>query len=867
MTTFILDWRQAYEAGVLTCGGKGYHLAKLQRYGFPVPDGGVVVADVYRRLIHAPALAGSLRAISTLRAEDVTEPMAAEALLRLQQGITAAVLPMQVCTELEHFLRECHLVDRAIAVRSSAVSEDGPNVSFAGIHRSVLHVRGVEAICRAMLQCFASLWTPPSVAYRRRMGFADDDVLCAVVLCAMVTIPGGDEPQSAGVAFSCDPRTGRRDLIVINATRGIGEPVVSGAVDPDHIEMRQVRGQLRLHRRITPGSPVLTPEQERELAYYVWRVHWALGDGDHPQDVEWAHDGAQFWILQARPVTRLPHHTFEAIKHLPVIWSTANIKDAVPDVVSMFAWSMIMEAIDGILYAGPRLSGYEIPPGMQTIKRIDGHAYFDLTALQWCWYDFAGAMPAQTVATIGGHQPEIPVPPGDPLVGSAGRRRKKTRLKILWRMLGFNYRARRIFQEHLAEVRAVAALPWATLGNDAMLQVIARMVELHERLDPVIGFSNGYASAFKNLLDIQLRKVAGERAPGLMARLLAGSGEVTSAEQGYRIGDLAGAARSDPAALAWLQRREPAQTWGTLPSNSPFRHEFARFLGDFGHRAVYEADVINPRWHDNPGYILEQVRCMLDAPQDGDPRQAARQVSAMAWAEVKPLTRWRRPLLRWLVGQVQRGFALREAGKSSMVASLWPIRRLLLELGCRLVTSGQMERPEQVFHLSKVDLLCLLSGHWDGHGAGALAHDRAAQREAWLTLAPPDVIIEGEGIDGLVSVQEPTSVSDGQVWRGIGVSSGRATAVARTIRHPDEGTRLGVGEILVAPSTDPGWTPLFIRASAVVMETGGYLSHGAIVAREYGLPAVVNIPDILSHIKDGETLTVDGDAATVGRIL
>jgi rifampicin phosphotransferase len=129
------------------------------------------------------------------------------------------------------------------------------------------------------------------------------------------------------------------------------------------------------------------------------------------------------------------------------------------------------------------------------------------------------------------------------------------------------------------------------------------------------------------------------------------------------------------------------------------------------------------------------------------------------------------------------------------------------------------------------------------------------------------VIVEGEGVDGLVSVQRPTIVSNGQVWHGIGVSAGRATGVARTIRHPDEGTRLGLGEILVAPSTDPGWTPLFIRASAVVMETGGYLSHGAIVAREYGLPAVVNIPDILSHIKDGETLTVDGDAATVGRLL
>jgi pyruvate,water dikinase len=129
------------------------------------------------------------------------------------------------------------------------------------------------------------------------------------------------------------------------------------------------------------------------------------------------------------------------------------------------------------------------------------------------------------------------------------------------------------------------------------------------------------------------------------------------------------------------------------------------------------------------------------------------------------------------------------------------------------------------------------------------------------------VIVEGEGADSLVSVQKPTIVSNGQVWRGIGVSSGRATAVARTIRHPDEGRWLGLGEILVAPSTDPGWTPSFIRASAVVMETGGYLSHGAIVAREYGLPAVVNIPDILSHIKDGETLTVDGDAAKVGSLL
>jgi rifampicin phosphotransferase len=866
MTPLILTWHQTVEAGLLTCGGKGYHLAKLYRYGFPVPDGGVLVADVYRQLMQSPTIAGLKRALAALEAEDVMEPRVQEQLACLQRAITAAALSTQVCTELNRFLREHDLADRAIAVRSSAVSEDGTSASFAGVHRSFLNVRGNDAICSAILNCFASLWTPQAVAYRRRMAFADEDVLCAVVLCAMVTKPDAEEPQCAGVAFSCDPRTGRRDLIVINAALGLGEQVVSGAVDPDQIRMGHMSGQLCLHSRKSQGAPVLTPEQERELAYHVWRIHWALGDGDHPQDVEWAHDGKQFWVLQARPVTQLPRHTFEAIKHLPVIWSTGNIKDAVPGVVSMFAWSMIQDAIDAILYAGPRRLGYDIPPGMQSIKRIDGHAYLDLTALQWCWYDFIGVMPAQAVAAIGGHQPEIPVPSGDPLTGSAGKRRRKTQRKIFWLMIGFNRRFCRALREHLAAMRDIAALPWEQLPNAALLRTIARMVELHQRLTPLVGLANGYASPFIDMLQVQLRKIAGERAHSLLPRLLAGGGGVTSAEQGYRIADLARLAKRDPEGLAWLQRHELAQSWEQLPAHSAFRRELARFLEGFGHRAIYEADIMNPRWIDDPSYILDQVRRMLDAPLDADPRQAARQVSAAAWAEVTRLTFWRRPLLKWLMGQVTRGFALREAAKSGMVASLWPTRHLVLEIGRRLVAGRHTERPEQAFHLSNADLSSLLLGYWHGRGAGALSQDRAAQREAWLKLNPPDVVIEGEGACSIVPVHEPPAAFDGHVWRGIGVSSGHVTAVARAIRHPAEGARLGHGEILVAPSTDPGWTPLFLRASAVVMETGGYLSHGAIVAREYGLPAVVNIPGILDHIKDGETLTVDGDAATVRRL-
>jgi pyruvate,water dikinase len=866
MAPLILDWRQAVEAGPLTCGGKGYRLAKLHRYGFPVPDGGVVTAEVYRQLMQAPALLRLTQTLEAGRAADVLEPGVQERLARLRQAILAVDLPAQLYAELDQFLRLSQLTDRAVAVRSSPASEDSPYASFAGIHQSVLNVRGMDAVGRAMLQCFASLWTPQAVAYRRRMAVADDAARCAIVLCAMVAAPDGDAPRSAGVAFSCDPRTGRRDLIVIEAARGAGDKVVSGMVQPDRIVLRHVRGRWLLDSRQTQGAPTLSPEREQELAHHVWRIHWALGDGDQPQDVEWAHDGERFWILQARPVTRLPRYTFEPVKHLPAIWSTANIKDAVPGVVSAFAWSMIQEEIDAVLYTAPRLLRYEIPPGMQSVKRIDGRAYIDLTAVQWCWYDVVGATPEQTVASIGGHHPEIDVPPGDPLAGPDGRRRKKAKLKAFWLVLGFDRRFRRALGQHFAAVRAIAAWPWARLSEAALLDAIARLAALHERIDPLIGFANGYASLFKDLLEAQLRALVGERAPALMARLLAGNGGITSAEQGYRIADLARVAQRDPEALAWLRRREPAPSWRQLPIDSPFRREQACFLDDFGHRAVYEADVINPRWIDDPSYILDQVRGMLDAPHAADRRQAARRVSAVAWAEVARLTFWRRPLLKWLVRRVHRGFAWREAGKSALVASLWPTRHLLLDIGRRLVVAGHMERPEDAFHLSKADLLALLRGHWDGRGAGALAQDRAAQREAWLELDPPDVIVEGEGADRLMPAIASPVVCDSQVWHGLGVSSGRVTAVARVIRHPDEGGRLGHGEILLAPSTDPGWTPLFLRASAVVMESGGYLSHGAIVVREYGLPAVVNIPGILDHIKDGDRLTVDGDAATVRRV-
>ncbi len=210
--------------------------------------------------------------------------------------------------DITRFLADSKLDGKLLAVRSSATSEDGVESSFAGVHTSSLNVTGISAIERMILHCYASLWTPQALAYRRRMNYLDRDTACAVVLCEMVAGPEGP-PVAAGVAFSCDPRTGRRDVITVNCAAGLGDAVVSGRVTPDeYVLMAHDTNCIKTRRE--SGDPLLEDLQIAKLGHLVWRVHWALGEGQDPQDIEWAFDGRRFWLLQARPATHLPRWTF-----------------------------------------------------------------------------------------------------------------------------------------------------------------------------------------------------------------------------------------------------------------------------------------------------------------------------------------------------------------------------------------------------------------------------------------------------------------------------------------------------------------------------------------------------------------------------
>jgi pyruvate,water dikinase len=768
-----LNWQEAYQAGAEVCGGKGYNLARLARYGFRVPRGFVLPAG---------------------------SPVS-----QIRQG-----------------LEQSGLWDAKVAVRSSATAEDSARASFAGIHRSFLNVSGAEAVEAAAQCCIDSLDTPQAIAYRRRMGFSDEEVQCAVVVCEMV------DARCAGVAFSCDPATGRRDLILIDAAEGLGEAVVSGHVNPERMIWRDQGG--RLSRQSGSNGRAWLPEAiEEELVHQVRRVHWALGEGQDPQDVEWAYDGERLWLLQARPVTKVPRTGWPETAALPRYWSTANLKDGAPGVVCELSWSHLCDAIGDAAYAAIKAASYEMPAGMELVRRFQGRGFFDLTLMQWAFYDAFGILPAEVVRLIGGHQPEIPVPSGAPLEGPEGRRRKMASLRLVRQIWNYPAKARAAIEGQMAYQRSLRDIDWSTCSREELRSAMARINDEQQPFLLVFGLANSCNGPWRLALDALVKDA------NLIARLQAGAGGVASAEQGYRVYDI-------------------AQGKATIEE----------FLRDFGHRAVYEADLANPRWAEDPSWILEQVESIRKNPPARDPRETAVEVRRKAERELRQRFGWRTRLVLWLVRKLGAAMAAREGAKGALVATLFPVRRIVLEIGRRLAAEGKLDAPEQALHFASSDLACWLRGYWDGEGARALTMDRAQRRELWLAETAPDLITEEPDGRLAEATHPPSAPSEAGVWTGIAVSPGTASGAARIVLTPTDAAHLEQGDILVAPSTDPGWTPLFLRASAIVMETGGFLSHGAIVAREYGIPAVANVPGILKAIEDGEPITVD---ASTGRVI
>lgn len=906
---YALTFAEALSAGPARVGGKGWNTGRLARFGFRVPRGCVVAVEAYWDFLAENGFMPEVEALAVLQAEEAADPAAATRLAELQERILAGSLPSGLIPEIRAALGVAG-VDKAVglAVRSSATAEDSAAASFAGIHKSFLNVIGDDRLADAIRGCYASLWTPTAVAYRRKMGLTDRQVGGALVVQELL------QSLYAGVAFSADPVTGRRDRVVVNAGFGLGESVVSGSVEADeyhlHIDhtgpVKLVGGRIGFkHQAVRPGydggtvtealgyadrsEPVLEKPQLEELTRVVRRIQDTLGDGVQPQDVEWCHDGFYLWVTQARPITALPEATFPELAGQATIWSNANLKDAMPGVQSPLGWWFNSLTVEVLLRQIFWRAGYEFPEGLTWSRQNEGRAYMNLSAVQWAAYDAFGWKPAETNRALGGHQPEIQVPPPAP----AWTRLGQLRFRRLAKMGGVLRRAARNANASFRKVfdwcREFESHPFSDRFHE--LEFLHRLwaVERQRREflpETMIHNVGGLWSA--RLAELLERKLPG-RGQSLTSALLAGTEGITSAEQGYRLVAVAGQALQEPLAKKYFTA-EPfsAESFRDVLRGTKTLKLLEEFLQEFGHRGVYEMEIMNPRWSEDPTFVLQTVCSYVqDGLPETDPAAVARAKRHAAEADVAAALRFAPtyPLYRFLLGKAREAMRLREGAKSALVRLVQPARLSALAIGRRLTAKGILQRPDEVFFLTGDEIASLLAVQWDGKGLGTILAHRRERRRAMEAEAAPDVILGDRAVVNRRPGLEPAGLqrvapgaADGPgvtgpgrsadraagMLQGVAVSSGKASGPARLIRHPAEGTALRRGEVLVAPSTDPAWTPLFLRASAVVMEVGGYLSHGAIVAREYGIPAVVNVADAMTAFRDGQVLRVDGDSGIVG---
>ncbi|HEX6734258.1 MAG TPA: PEP-utilizing enzyme, partial [Azonexus sp.] len=339
------------------------------------------------------------------------------------------------------------------------------------------------------------------------------------------------------------------------------------------------------------------------------------------------------------------------------------------------------------------------------------------------------------------------------------------------------------------------------------------------------------------------------------AGLLAGGEPSVTARQGYAL-------------LALARQAKRAGRPGRPLDDADFAAAFAAFLDEYGHRGHYETYLRNPRWHEAPERLLEQLPALAEVDAE-TLQERQRAAAAAAWQRLRrEVPWWRRLFLAGLVKAANRECNQREAARSALIVLLAAGRRTWLAVGDLMVQAGMLDARDDIFLLLPSEAERAAAGRIFPAGVRARVAARAALFDEWQAATPPDwLCIEPAGQQRRPEEAAPTAGENARdVWRGVATGTGVARGRARLLRHPSDGARLQPGDILVAPSTDPGWTPLFLKAGGLVVETGGYLSHGAIVAREFALPAVVNLPGIFAALRDGDEIEVDGLAGWVRKV-
>jgi phosphohistidine swiveling domain-containing protein len=862
-----------------TVGGKAARLAWLVRNGFDVPDAVVLPADAFAAAVRDLPPGCEPRALLRAATGRAGYARAAEA----RQQILGGALPKGLEEELRSFWT---LVGPrsswGLAVRSSATCEDGALVSMAGLADSVLGVRGGDAIVAAVRTVWASIASGRALAYLAAHGVRD--VGMAVVLQRMV------EARAAGVLFTRAPdaraRGGEAERIV-NVGFGLGAPVVNGVTTPDVLRVDakgRVVDALIAHKASAtvirdglvqevpvddPDRPALEPEQVASLAEIAARlerlesVAW---------DVEFACDAQRTWIVQARPATG---HGFPEGGDADTVWSSVNVGEAIPGVATPFTWSVAGAFSEAGFRRAFAALGCRVPKNARLVGDVHGRFYLNLSQFM----RIAAQVPfldPRTLVELGGGWG------GDELsaqVQDVSRRGFYARLPLT---------ASRLIREQVRlddevktyeafadkQWRAQSALDLAILPDDGVARRLRDIQALLERTGTVMLTCASNTLGSHLALKAVLERVAPLDADRLAQSLTSGVRDLESARPGIGIMHVAQLARREPAARAAIDR-DSTGGLDALPEG-PTRRALQSFLELYGDRAVREAEVSTPRWREDPRPVLRMLRAALRGEDRGVETTLAR-AKAQADAEMTKLLPklnvLEQTLVRHLVARAQRSARLRERMRAWVTRMLGMLRSAALDSDRRLLrrdpdldadwrtlveASSPLASVRSVFFLTIDEVVEALRAPRVEMAALVLSRRAEYARDqarpdppATFVGAPPPVVLP------------PAS---GDVIRGLAASAGVVAGRARVLLSSDQMDELQPGEVLVVHTTDVGWTPLFLVAAGIVTELGGPLSHAAVVAREFGVPSVVNVVGATRAIRTGDMLRVDGDRGVVERL-
>ena len=859
MSTYVLKLSDP-QATLENVGGKGMSLAKMINVGFPVPDGFHITTEAYRQFVQVNELQKKI--ITALKDVDTSLPASLEtAATTIGRLFADASIPKEITNAIRDFyltLDTSHLT--SVAVRSSATAEDLPEASFAGQQETFLNIRGEAALLDAVKKCWASLWTARAIAYRIKNNIDQNTVALAVVVQEMV------DAEAAGILFTANPINGHRDEMAINAAWGLGEAIVGGLVSPDTIIAEKETGKVKSYEvaektvitvRTEKGtseeplndarrsSKVLNEAQVSELVNIARKIESHYG---RPQDIEWCQSDGKFFIVQSRPITAMAEVPIEWMLPNPKgIYMRTSIADLMPSPLSpLFATWAMPTLTDQMKPLCTRMGLGEPVWPENFYTSINRYAYVNVgyPPKTWLWMIFR-MLPAYPRLL----RNMVPI--------------WRDELHPEYHDLVDKYRA-----------KDAGTMTTGELWQDAQAILGAAMYYAGGLLYATMGASAGS----EGLLTQVYNKFAKQEDDPEANTLLMGWDNIPVRSE-KSLYDLAMWVREDDKLSEYIINTKSHQLAGILEkadsvpvfSFPEFTSRFKTHLENFGH-LVFQMDFAEPLPRDHPEMLLETIKMYLRG-QGVDPheRQRASEEKRIQTAEtmlnrLKGFKRWAFiKALNWGQSMAQvREDALAEIGLG------YPILRTMLhELGDRFVTAGAIQQADDIYWLEKTEVEACVHNLEQGtemKNLSVCVEERKVFNKRIGQDAPPTMMPMRKkylGIDTKVWLAESESNRTGNILKGVSTSAGKVTATACVLRGPEDFGKMSAGEVLVAGTTTPAWTPLFAMASAVVTDIGGPLSHGSIVAREYGIPAVMGTGVATRRIQSGQIITVDGTKGEV----